>query len=121
MADRMADDLVAGAREAVKRVQSAAESTPEAIQPLLQEALEKIATALDRLAEAERNLIAQQALLDDRLLRVEHNRVFTAFNRLVGTGASLFMRVRNALPARARNSTASSVAYAKWVAHETAG
>jgi hypothetical protein len=117
----MPDDPIAEAQEAVKRVKNAAGQAPEAVVPLMQEALEQIATCLDRLAEAKRNLATQQALLDDRLLRVEHNRVFTDFNRLVGTGATLFMRAKNALPARLRHSTENTSAYAKWVAHESAG
>ncbi len=121
MTNRMADDPITGAQEAVKRVQATAGQAPEAIAPLLAEALGQIAAGLDRLAEAQRNLATQQALLDDRLSRVEHNRAFTVFNRIAGAGASLLMRAKNALPARLRNSTQSSDAYAKWVGHELAG
>src|SRR5260370_24040556 len=117
MTDRMVDDPIAGARETVKRLQISGGQAPEAIAPLLLEALGQIAAGLNRLAEAERNLATQQALLDDRLSRVEHNRAFTAFNRIAGAGASLLMRAKNALPARLRHSTQNSDAYAKWVAH----
>ena len=94
---------------------------PKPLHPYCRRLSRKIASGLDKLAEAERNLAVQQALLDGRLLRVEHNRVFTTLNRLLGTGANLFMRAKNALPARPRHSTENSAAYAKWVAHERAG
>ena len=61
----MADDPMARVREALKLAQAAGGQAPEAIAPLLVEALERIAAGLDKLAEAERNLAIQQALLDD--------------------------------------------------------
>ncbi|HMC59941.1 MAG TPA: hypothetical protein VKJ01_12175, partial [Candidatus Solibacter sp.] len=93
---------MARAREALKRAQAAAGQAPEAGGTQLVEALGQIAASLDRLAEAERNLTVQQALLDDRLLRVEHNRAFAAFNRVVAAGASVFQRAKSNLPARLR-------------------
>jgi hypothetical protein len=86
----MADDPMARVREALKLAEAAGGQAPEAVAPLLVEALERIAAGLDKLAEAERNLAIQQALLDDRLLRMEHSRAFTAFNRMVAAGTSLF-------------------------------
>jgi GT2 family glycosyltransferase len=121
----MADDPIARALEALKRAQVAGEvaggPAPEAIAPLLVEALGQIAAGLDRLAEAERNLAIQQALLDDRLLRVEHNRAFTAFNRMVTAGVTLFQRAQSSLPARLRQEKRDPAPYATWVAHELAG
>jgi GT2 family glycosyltransferase len=121
----MADDPIARALEALKRAQVAGEvaggPAPEAIAPLLVEALGQIAAGLDRLAEAERNLAIQQALLDDRLLRVEHNRAFTAFNRMVTAGVTLFQRAQSSLPARLSQEKRDSAPYATWVAHELAG
>ena len=64
--------------------------------------LAEIAARLDRLAERERNLAFQQALLDERLLRVEHNRAFTGLNAVVGAGANLLRRAANLLPAQLR-------------------
>jgi GT2 family glycosyltransferase len=121
MTNRMADDPMARAREALKRAQVAGGQAPEAIAPLLEEALGQIAASLDRLAEAERNLAIQQALLDDRLLRVELNRAFRAFNRMAAAGASLIQRAKSSLPARLRQEKPDSAAYAMWVAHELAG
>ncbi len=121
MTNRMADDPMVRVREALKQAQVARGQAPEAIAPLLVEALGQIAAGLDRLAEAERNLAAQQALLDDRLLRVEHNRAFTAFNRMAAAGTSLFQRAKSSLPARLREESRDSAEYATWVAHELAG
>jgi hypothetical protein len=67
MTNRMADDPMARVREALQRAQIAGGLAPEAIAPLLVGALEQIAAGLDKLAETERNLAIQQALLDDRL------------------------------------------------------
>ena len=80
---------MARVREALKRARVAEGQAPEGIAPPLAEVLEWITAGLDRLVEAERNLVIQQALLDERLLRVERNRAFTAFNRMVAAGARL--------------------------------
>ena len=82
--------------------------------------LAEITARLDRLAEKERNLAFQQALLDERLLRVEHNRAFTVLNTAVGAGVNLLRRAANSLPARFRAPADDSPAYAKWLAHEQA-
>jgi GT2 family glycosyltransferase len=116
----MADDPIAQVLEALKRSQVEGEVAGE-VAPLLAEALGQIAAGLDRLAEAERNLAIQQALLDDRLLRVEHNRAFTAFNRMVTAGVTLFQRAQSSLPARLRQEKRDPAPYATWVAHELAG
>jgi GT2 family glycosyltransferase len=117
----MADDEIARAREILKRAQVAGGQMPEVVGPLLVEALGQIATGLDRLAEAERNLRVQQALLDDRLLRVERSRVFTVLNRTVAVGSSMFRAAKSRLPARYRQEARDSDGYAKWVANELAG
>jgi GT2 family glycosyltransferase len=130
----MQEDPLVEARENVQRAQSDVQEA--AISTHLTEALGEIAAALDRLekrekrcAETQRNLAVQQALLDARLLRVERNRLFTVFNRIVAGGLSFSRRVRDALPNRLihreRTPTAGeqkdlSAAYSKWVAHETA-
>ena len=82
--------------------------------------LAEITARLDRLAERERNLAFQQALLDERLLRVEHNRAFTGLNAVVGAGANLLRRAANLLPAQLRKPADDSAAYARWIAHEQA-
>src|ERR1700728_4732549 len=93
MTSRMADDPVERAREALERVRAAAGSTPDVVVPLMLEALDHLAAGVDRLLAGERNLAIQQALLDDRLLRVERNRLFNAFHRTVGVGANLIRRL----------------------------
>jgi GT2 family glycosyltransferase len=114
----MPDDPVAQLRETLKRAQIAREHAPETLASLLEDAIGQVAACLDRLTEAERNLTIQQALLDERLLRVERNRAFVAFNRMVAAGASIFRRSRSSLPARFRREKRNSGDYAKWVAHE---
>jgi O-antigen biosynthesis protein len=119
MTNRMEEDPIAQARQALERAQAAGTQVPEAI-GLIAEAFGKIAAGLNRLAEAERNLTIQQSILDARLLKVEHNRAFTAFNRMVTAGANLFQRAKSALPARRTTENQDLIAYAKWVAHEQA-
>ena len=89
--------------------------------PIL-DALGQIATGLQRLAETGRNLAAQQALVDDRLLRIEHNRVFATFSRVVSAGKAMLERAKSILPPRLKEDAGDDPpGYAKWVAHELAG
>jgi GT2 family glycosyltransferase len=94
--------------------------------PLKAAALADLLRALEELrnraAEMERNLAAQQALLDERLLRVEHNRVFALWNALA-------RRLQNArggldrLLGRASAPPGDKALpgdYAKWIAHQEA-
>ena len=113
----MADDAVAQAREIL---QHARDATSQGGAQAVLEALDQIARKLDRLSELERNLAIQQALLDERLLRVERNRLFTAFNRVVSAGASLLQRVRTGLPNRIAEEEEDPAEYTRWVAHESA-
>jgi hypothetical protein len=57
---------MAQVREALERARAAVGQAPETIAPLLVDAIGQIAAGLYRLAEAERNLAAQQALVDER-------------------------------------------------------
>ena len=78
----------------------------------------------DRSARSERNLAAQQALLDDRLLTVERNRLFTAFKKAAAVCSSFRARLESALPAwfdaRSKEEGAAMDAYTKWLAHTEA-
>ena len=104
----MADDLVARIREAVEQARRAAgQEPPERAVPLLLDALEQ-------LAKTQQNLAVQQELLDDRLLRVERNRLFTLFNRFVLNITNLARRTG------LLKDTGDSSAYATWVEHESA-
>jgi GT2 family glycosyltransferase len=113
----MDDDPLAQARDALQRALASVEKGPEAIAPLLADALQHIAEGLNKVAEAEYNLAIQQALLDERLLRVERNRLFTAFNRVVAAGRRVVQRMKPAHPA---SEGVDSAAYAKWVLHDSA-
>ena len=101
------------------------------------EIVQTVEMALDRLreiekrtAEMERNLAVQQAILDDRLLRLETSWVLTGWNSIVARGHSILRSARTMLaasPLRAlvRNpSVAKDPAfradYAKWLAREEA-
>ena len=103
----MGDDPVTRAREAVKRVRLAEEQGSEAMAPLLADAFAQLAAGLERLAEAERNLVVQQAQLDDRLLRVEHNRAFAAIHWIVRAGSDLISRAKSVLPWRTAQNLGS--------------
>src|ERR1035441_4045427 len=120
MTNCMADDPMALVREVLERAEAAGGQAAEAIAPRLVDALGQIAADLSGVAEAQRNLATQQALLDDRLLRVEHNRAFTAFNWMVGAGRSLLRRTKSSVPAGAKEREQDRTAYATWVAHESA-
>src|SRR6516225_5382669 len=78
----------------------------------------------DRSARSERNLAAQQALLDNRLLTVERNRLFTAFKKAAAVCSSFRARLESALPAwfdaRSKEEGAAMDAYTKWLAHTEA-
>src|ERR1700728_3563782 len=100
----MTDDPITEARQVLERAQSAIQEVPENIAAPLAEVLQALDTALDRLREiekrnsqVERNLMVQQALLDDRLLRVENNRVFTVWNQLAASRRSILQRIKSAL------------------------
>jgi O-antigen biosynthesis protein len=81
-------------------------------------ALDRVAVALEHLGGLEARLAAQQALLDDRLVRIENNRLFTAWNTVISNALRLLRRPGIAPP----NNTGSSASdYAVWVAHEQAG
>ncbi len=115
----MYDDPTKQARAALQRVESAlggvsAEAAADVLRAL-EMAFERLDEIRRQVSDTERNLAAQQALLDERLLRVEHNRVFTLWNTLVGNARNL--RRRFGRPPREKSLTNG---YAKWVAHEQA-
>jgi hypothetical protein len=116
----MVDDPLAWAQKLVKRAGATAVPPPEVTGAEFAVALSQIKAALDKLAEAERNLKIQQALLDDRLLRVEHNRAFTTFNRMVSAGGRIWRRDWDSEPARLKQNLRDSKTYVQWVAHESA-
>jgi GT2 family glycosyltransferase len=131
------DDLMAQARSALRTAQANLLEAPDTAAIPIAEALERLAAALDRLADLqgqaslrERNLAAQMALLDERLLRIETNRAFTLWKRIVGTGLALRRRTERALAAmpvrafrergRVRTADLLNAEYSKWVAREQA-
>ena len=133
----MIDDPVGQARTALKQAQSAIQEMPEELSAPLSELLHCLDGALDQLRDiqqrsldVERNLAIQQALLDDRLLRLENNRIFRIWGKLTATRRNLSLRAMHALersPLRALlggllvpGLGASSKDYAKWVAAEQA-
>jgi len=74
--------------------------------------LERLETLERRTARSEGNLAAQQALLDERLLKVERSRLFTMINRI----ATPLTAVRGA----SLSEEESEAAYAKWFAQKQA-
>ncbi|HLH43201.1 MAG TPA: glycosyltransferase [Bryobacteraceae bacterium] len=78
----------------------------------------------DRSARSERNLAAQQALLDDRLLKVERSRIFSAFKKVAAIGSSVRARLERSFPAWLetgfKQERAAMDAYPKWLAQTEA-
>lgn len=74
-----------------------------------------LAEALAALRDLEGRVAAQQALLDDRLLRVENNRLFRIWNSMVARAMRWRRRIKRASP---RDEKCQTQAYAKWIAHE---
>jgi hypothetical protein len=83
----------------------------------MEELARLVAIEGERARSAERRLAAQQALLDERLLRVEKNRVFSAWNAVASR--ILDFRRRYGPRESARRQLQSSHAdYAAWIADE---
>src|SRR5436190_5964717 len=126
MVPPMDDDAITRARLELQRAESALREVPSEGGAHLAEVLQSVHAALDRLhdlgkqtSEMQRNLAAQQAIFDDRLLRVETNRLFAVWNTFVGTGFKISRRARRALGARSTEEAKDSGAdYAKWVVRE---
>src|SRR3954454_21367290 len=112
MVPPMEHDAITRARRELQRAESALQDLPGEVGAHLAEVLKSIHAALDRLhdigkqtSEMQRNLAAQQAILDDRLLRVETNRLFAVWNTFVGTGRGVSRRIRRALGVRSTEQT----------------
>ncbi len=132
----MNDDPLAKALRHLEHAQAALPQIPEALACPLNEALGALKSALDvlqeaesRRAQAESNLVMQQALLDDRLLRVENNRVFTLWNNLAAARRNFWARLGSAaertplgklVPNHARLDEELSNGYKNWVGREQA-
>jgi hypothetical protein len=100
----MRKDPIAQAREALREAMASDPAGPSA------EALRQVAAALDGVERAEGRLAAQLALLDDRLLGIENNRIFAAWRSIASK-----------LTSRRRGPAAPAPAeYNVWVAHEQA-
>ena len=82
----MNDRSVVEAIKAMEKIRSIAEMASGDVAAPVLEALGLLANAVDRItahaSEVERNLSSQQAILDDRLLRLERSRFLTAWRHL---------------------------------------
>ncbi len=132
----MNDDPLAKALTQLEHAQAALSQIPEELAGPLNEALLALRVTIDvlqeaenRRAQAELNLVMQQALLDDRLLRVENNRVFTLWNHLAAARRNFWARVGSAaertplgklVPNHARLDEELSNGYKNWVGREQA-
>src|SRR5438045_3624951 len=106
MVPPMEDDAVTRARLALQRSESALRDIRGELSAHLAAVRQSLHAALDRLdaiekqtSETQRNLAAQQAILDDRLLRVETNRLFAVWNAVAGAGRKITRRARRTLRA----------------------
>ncbi len=107
---RMSKDPIAQAREALREAGALVPTLERPASAALARALEQVARSLDSMESAEARIAAQLALLDDRLLRIENNRVFAAWRSI--------MRMLGRL--RRNADRAQAQAYQVWVAHEQA-
>ena len=114
----MNEDLADKARRAIREAESILAATQAPAADNVLEALHKLSEAVSTLAahtrDIEHRLAAQQALLDDRLLRVETNRLFTLWNRIRAAWV-----VRRLVSWRADTDRREADRdYAVWVGHE---
>lgn len=120
IAIRMPDDTLAEAHDALRQVRLAAARDPHAASADLLDALKQLETCITRLAETQCNLVRQERLIDERLLKVERNRMFRLFGSVMSTGADLLRRIEFMLPEHMRRADPYPRAYARWVNHEQA-
>ncbi len=109
----MREDALARFREALRTLERmpAGDAQAAAARRVLQE----LAGTLEWMARREAVLAAQQQLMEERLLRVERNRLFRWWGAVMGRLAALPRR----LGSRAGDATPPEQ-YAMWVAHEQA-
>lgn len=106
----MNDNLTERARRAVREAESSIEQAPGAAA-----VLNALRTLSDSLQIIERRLAMQQALLDDRLLRMETNRLFTLWNRIVRVAETALRPLTSRY--RSDDRTADRD-YDVWISHE---
>jgi GT2 family glycosyltransferase len=108
----MSKDPITQAREALRDAVALLPAVESDVAGPLAEALKGLATSLDGIERVEGRLAAQLALLDDRLLRIENNRIFSAWRSLM----SQLARLRG----RRASDQPDAGEYPIWVAHEDA-
>lgn len=89
---------------------------------------EKIAALEQKLAEMEREVAAlraqgrrgavQQALMDERLITLEHNRIFRLWNRMYRTAANAYARFAFDRQYGGLSDLRTPGDYARWISHE---
>ncbi len=100
-------------REALRALEEARSAVVET--ETLRSALAEIGAALERMERRGAVLAAQQQLLDDRLLRVENNRLFRVWSAVVGWVLDLRRRAGGS-----GIGESPAEEYAVWTAHERA-
>ena len=118
----MNEDLADKAQHAIREAESILAAPQAPAGDTLLEALQKLSEAVSTLhahtRDIEHRLAAQQALLDDRLLRVETNRLFTLWSRIrAAAGRAWVVRRLVSRPAES-DRLAADRDYTVWVGHE---
>ena len=118
----MNEDLADRARRAIHEAKTILAATQAPASDNVLEALRKLSEAVSTLdahtRDIEHRLAAQQAVLDDRLLRVETNRLFTLWNRIrAAVERAWVVRRLGSWRADADRRKADRD-YAFWVGHE---
>jgi O-antigen biosynthesis protein len=84
-------------------------------------ALESSARAEEELRDQCERLLAHQEMLDERLLRVETNRLFRAWTSVVLKSRQIYRHATRALLGSTEGRDISAAEYVRWVTHEQAG
>ena len=105
---RMTGDSITEARQALREAVSLLPALGKEAAGPLSDALDRVARSLDRIEGLESRLAIQMELLDERLLRVENNRVFAAWRAILSKAARF----------RRPPHESGTGDYAAWVAHQ---
>jgi GT2 family glycosyltransferase len=104
----MTGDSITEARQALREAVSLLPALGKEAAGPLSDALDRVARSLDRIEGLESRLAIQMELLDERLLRVENNRVFAAWRAILSKAARF----------RRPPHESGTGDYAAWVAHQ---
>jgi O-antigen biosynthesis protein len=80
--------------EALSRLYAAVAHSSDPSNPAVLETLDAVSTAMKELSRAQQNLVTQQALLDDRLVQLEHHSALSVVTRRLGAAVRFLKRAK---------------------------